>query len=66
MIQKTLGTSSLLPEVSISGTFRFPAAKGCSSMKKVVASGCLGENASFETVPDIGEECDQIYCVTAG
>lgn len=61
MVQKTLGTNSLLPEVSVSGAFRFPPAKGCSSMRKVVASGCLGKNVSFETVPDIRKDCNQFF-----
>lgn len=66
MIQKTFRTNSLLPEMSINGAFRFPPAKECSRIRKVVASGCLGENASFEALPGTGEECDQIYCATAG
>jgi len=66
MIQKTLGTKCLLPEVSRSGALRFPPEKGCSSIRRVMTSGCLGENASFETVPDTGEESDQICCMTAG
>lgn len=37
-----------------------PTKKGCSSIRKVVASGCLGKNASVGTVPDTRKDCDQI------